>query len=260
MSLKKVLICLTLVAVVAALAVVSGCNVVTGSGKDITLDYDYTDFNMIEAGYAFDVEVTRADSYLVRITIDEALQDYLRVEKSGNTLKITMKPNYAYTNFTHKAVITLPDLYRIDLSGASDGILSGFSSSHEMDFELSGASEIDLSNMKAGDTEFELSGASKVAGSMDMDDARFDLSGASSLRLAGSAEDIVISASGASDVTLGNVPAVNARVELSGASDAEINISGQLDVNLSGASDLKYAGNPRLGSIDISGGSKISQR
>ena len=260
MSVKKILTCLALVAIMSALAVTSGCAVVTGSGKNVTLDWDYTDFNRIEVGYAFDVEVTRADSYLVRITIDDNLQDYLRVSKSGDTLRISLRQNYNYADITRRAVINLPDLYRLELSGASDAVVSGFSTSRDVDFDLSGASKMDLRNVKAGDTEFNLSGASKVTGSMEMDDAKFDLSGASSVKLVGSAQDIVINASGASDVTLPDFPAVNAEVELSGASDADINISGQLDVDLSGASDLKYTGNLRLGSIDITGCSSISQK
>ena len=260
MSVKKILTCLALVAVMAAPIVTSGCNVITGSGKTVTLDWDYADFNRIEVGWAFDIEVTRADTYLVRITIDDNLQDYLRISKSGDTLKINLRQNYNYTNITRRAVINLQDLYRLDLSGASDAVVSGFSASHKVDFELSGASKMDLRNMKAGDTEFELSGASKITGGMEMDDARFNLSGASSAKLAGSAQDVTISASGASDVSLPDFPLVNAEVELSGASDADINISGQLDVDLSGASDLTYTGSPRLGSIDITGGSSISQK
>ena len=260
MLVKKVVTYLVLTVILVTLMITAGCNLVTGSGVNVTLDLDYADFNRIEVGYAFDVEVTRADTYLVRITIDENLQDYLRVSKSGDTLQIGLRQNYHYTGITHRAVINLPDLYRLELSGASDAVVSGFSTSHDMDFDISGASKIDLRDMKAGDTEFNLSGASKVVGNMEMDNVKFDLSGASSLNLAGSAQDVDINASGASHVKLPDFPLANADIGLSGASHADISISGQLDVDLSGASDLKYTGSPRLGSIDITGGSSISQK
>ena len=39
-----------------------------------------------------------------------------------------------------------------------------------------------------------------------------------------------------------------------------INTSGNLDAELSGASELRYSGNPTLGSIEMSGGSTIKSR
>ena len=254
------------VIIVGLLTAVSGCipgigPTVTGSGKLASWDFDYRDFTKIEAGYAFDVDITRADSYLVRITIDDNLYESLDISKQGDTLRIGLKPNYNYMNITRKATINLPDLEKLGLSGASRAkVGSGFSSSHAVDFDLSGASNADISSMKAGNTDFELSGASKASGSIEMADGRFHLSGASSLELEGSANDIDIGASGASHVRLSDFSVVDAEVNLSGASDATINASGRLDGDLSGASKLHYMGNPTLGSISVTGGATISQK
>jgi hypothetical protein len=37
-----------------------------------------------------------------------------------------------------------------------------------------------------------------------------------------------------------------------------VNVGGTLDVDLSGASNLSYFGEPKMGKIDISGGSNLS--
>jgi len=211
-------------------------------------------------GYAFDVDIAKADSYLVRITADDNLYEYLDISKRGDTLHIGLKPNYNYLNITKKAAINLPDLRRLGLSGASKANVRGFSSSHSVDFDLSGASRMDLSNLKTGDAHFGLSGASHVSGGIEMADGRFNLSGASSLELKGSANDVSIEASGASHVKLPNFSVVDVKVNLNGASDATINASGRLDGDLSGASRLYYTGNPTLGSINVSGGSTISRK
>jgi hypothetical protein len=258
-TMKKTIMAAVVLLLITGLLV--GCEgVLTGSGKIATFDMDYDDFTRIEVGYAFDVDITKADSYLVRITIDDNLYEYLNIRKSGDTLHIGLKPNYIYTNITRQAVITLPNLSRLALSGASEAIVSGFSSSHSMDFELSGASQMELSDMKAGDTSLELSGASAVTGSIEIDDGNFDLSGASSIELEGSANDVSIEASGASHVRLPDFSVVDADINLSGASDATMNASGRLDIDLSGGSELNYIGNPKLGSINISGGSTIKQK
>lgn len=247
------------------LTAVSGCipgvgPTVNGSGKLAAWDFDFRDFTKIEAGYAFDVDVVEADSYFVRITIDDNLYEYIDINKQGDTLHIGLKPNYIYMNITRKATINLPDSEKLGLSGASKAKVDRFSSSHAVDFDLSGASNADISSMKAGNTNIELSGASKASGSIEMADGRFSLSGASSLELEGSANDVDIEASGASHVRLSDFSVVDADINLSGASGVTINASGRLDGNLSGGSKLNYIGNPTLGSISASGGSTISQK
>ena len=73
MVIKRILLCLVLIAVAGTIVTISGCEVVTGSGEPITLVMDYEDFERIEIGYAFDVEISRADTYKVHLIIDEAL-------------------------------------------------------------------------------------------------------------------------------------------------------------------------------------------
>jgi len=261
---KRINIAIALI--ISILALINGCipgvgPTITGSGKLADWDFDYRDFTKIEAGYAFSIDIVKADSYLVRITIDDNLYEHLDISKQGDTLYLRLKPNYNYTNVTRKATIHLPDLEKMGLSGASQAdIGSGFSSSHAVDFELSGASRVNIDDMKAGNTNFGLSGASKASGSIEMANGRFDLSGASSLELEGTANDIDVQASGASHVGLADFSVVNADINLSGASDATINASGRLDGNMSGASRITYLGNPTLGSVSASGGSTISQK
>lgn len=266
MATRKTMRYIALIIIISILTFATGCGygfgpTVTGSGKLASWDFDYRDFTKIEAGYAFGIDVVKADTYLVRITIDDNLYEYLDISKQGDTLYLRLKPNYNYISVNRKATINLPDLEKLGLSGASQAdIGSGFSSYHAVDFELSGASKVDIDNMKAGNTNFGLSGASKASGNIEMADGRFDLSGASSLELEGSAKDIDIQASGASHVELPDFSVVDADINLSGASGATINASGRLDGDLSGASRLTYMGNPTLGSVSASGGSTISQK
>ena len=88
---KYKLITIVLVIIIGLLTATSGCipevgATVTGSGKLAAWDFDYRDFSEIEAGYAFDVEIVKADSYLVRITVDDNLYESLDISKQGDTL------------------------------------------------------------------------------------------------------------------------------------------------------------------------------
>jgi hypothetical protein len=259
-NLKKFLLCSILVTIVSITPTISCSEDVTGSGELMTLEMDYEDFERIEVSYGFDVEITSADAYKVNIIIDEILVEYLNVKKSGGTVYIGLKSGYNYMKQIRRAEITLPKLNRLDLSGASEGLISGFSTTSDMSFELSGASHLNIKNLKTGTADLNLSGGSKVIGTIEAERGEFDLSGASDLEISGSAPEISIQASGDSEVKLTDFPTVSADVELSSGSNAEIYVSGKLSIDLSGASKLIYSGDPKLGSIDVSGSSSILQK
>ena len=255
-------ISLVLVAVLVAAVSFSSCIglAITGSGNLDTKEFIYSDFDRIEASNAFELEVTQSSSYSVSITADDNLFDYIQVSKSGETLKIKLKSGRSYHSCTAIAKITMPELRGLDLSGATRGTVSGFSSTENIDLEVSGASSLDLVEISAGDVKFDISGASKVTGDITAGDADFDVSGASTVQLEGSASDIVVDASGASRVKLAAFSINNADVKLSGASSGTVNLDGRLDANLSGASKLEYIGEPTMGTINTSGASTLSKK
>ena len=260
-SMKKIVNYLALMVVLTTLLGTAGCeNSVTGSGEIATWDMDYSDFNKLEIDSTFNVEINRADSYLVRLTIDKKLYEYLKIDQRGDTLRIGLKPNYAYIDTKQQAIINLPDLHRLKLSDASIAFVSGFSVSHSLDFELSDASRLELGHTLAGNSSFLLSNASKVTGSIEMDDGNFRLNDSSSLELEGSADDIKIDAAASSVVTLPDFTVVTADVELSASSSAVINVSSRMDINLSSSSELEYIGSPKLGKLEMSGDSTLNQK
>ena len=259
----------TTVAILAAVLLTSGLlggcigairGAITGSTNLETREYDFSDFTQVEVGGAFEVEIAQSDSYSVKITADDNLFNHIVVSKKGTKLTIRLKWGYSYLSTAQRAMITMPDLYDLRLSGATRGSVQGFSSSHNFTLGLSGASRLDMADMSVGDINLDASGASRISGSIETGDCNFSLSGASRVELAGSGNDADIDASGASKFELADFPINNANVRLSGASSSTINLSGKLDANLSGASTLKYSGNPTLGSIKTSGGSKVSEK
>ncbi len=253
--------CLAGIAIIlAAAGLVSGCDRVIGSGNLETTSYNITDFTEVEVSYAFTVEVSRASSYNVAVTVDSNLVPYLDVRKTGNALHIGFNRPVAIIRSTQRAVITMPDLRRLELSGASKGTITGFQSTNPLTLDISGASSVELVNIKAGDGNFDISGASRISGNATINDGSFDVSGASSLELAGSANDIRGNASGASRLRLEEFAVVDADIEVSGASSAIVNASGRLDVEASGASSVTYVGNPTLGDIDVSGASSVKRK
>ena len=261
---RKAIIPIILVAVLAAAALFSGCGT-NGLGNIVTEEKDFTDFTYVEVEGTFEVEIVQSESFSVIVSADESFFDYVAVSKEGETLRIYLNPRHTFTDFTLqartlKAKITMPALYGLHLSGATKGTVSGFKSPQDFSLDVSGASSLDMDDIEVDDAEFKISGASKVSGSMSADDAEFEVSGASKIELKGSADDIILNASGASKVNLADFPLDDADVKLSGASEVTVNAKGRLDCALSAASSLYFLGNPTMGNISVTGASTIKHK
>jgi len=215
---------------------------ITGSGNVVTREEAFTGFDKVDVSHAFTVDISQGDSFRVVVRVDDNLVEHLEVVKQGDTLKIAMEPDPLRNvrDATMEAEVTMPELTGLELSGASDGAITGFKSSQPLDVKLSGAGSL--------------------RGDIEAGDARFDLSGASSMTLSGSAKDVTIDASGGSVANLADFPVADAAVEASGASAVTVNPSGRLDVGASGASHVYYVGNPTMGKIDTSGASSVERK
>ncbi len=250
--------------ITAALTLVlAGCSIfgiIVGSGKLTSQDYALADFTQVEASHTFNVTITRAAAFSVKVTYDDNLASYLEVSRDGDTLRLGMKPGHQYTSVTLRAEVTMPRLTRLNLSGASKGSAAGFSGD-DLKLDISGASTAELANMTVGGLDVEVSGASTARGAVAASgNARLEASGASTIELTGKAQDATIGASGASHANLPDFIVRNADVNLSGASTGAVNLTGTLSGDLSGASHLDYYGTPTLGNVKTSGASSISKK
>jgi len=254
------------VAVLVVTLLISGLSVgcqevgvigVKGSGNLETQNFNFSDFTRVDIGSAFEVNIVQSDSYDVSITTDDNLFKYIQVSKVGETLKIGLKMAQ-YIDINTRAEISMPQLRGLELSGATYGTVSGFSSTESLDVELSGASSLDLAEMSAGDVKFNIFGASKVTGKIVANDTKFNIEGASIAQLEGSASGMTVDAEGSSRVELSDFTVENVAIKLSGASTGTVNVYGRLDADLGEASKLSYIGEPTIGTIKTSGASTLS--
>ena len=231
----------------------------TGKRNVVTRKMDFTDFTNVEVGSCFRVDIKRTDSHSVTISGNEEVFDYVNVAKSGNTLKISIKPLTFFTRPNLQAGIAMPKLNKLRLGGAATCTVSGFSSDDAFDLNVSGSSVLHV-DIEAGKTKVEVSGAGRLRGKMKLADAEFTLSGASRAELSGAANNVVLSAWGASRLDLADFILNDTGINLKGASEASVTVNGKLDMDLSSGSRLYYSGNPTMGKINVSGASTLSQR
>ena len=209
-----------------------------GSGHLETRVLGFSDFNRVEAGPAFRIEIARSDSYSVSIIADDNLIDEIEVSRSGEALVIGLTSGgHEFT--TLRAEITMPELYGLELYAATTCTVAGFESTHDFDATLTAAST--------------------VTGDMTVGDAYFNVSAASRVEISGSGRDIVVEACAASVTDFADFPVNNADVTLTGASQGTVNLDGTLDANLSSASTLEFLGKPAMGDIRTSGASTLKK-
>jgi hypothetical protein len=264
---RALLLAVALVALVVSVVVLAaGCDMpstgglgqVGGSGNLVTRTYDFSGFTRVEVGSGFDVTIDYADSPLVSVTVDGNLvEEHLKVELDGDTLRIGLASLWQYHDVTLKATVTLPSLAGLEASGASTLTASGFASGDPLDLGASGASTVTLSGVRAGNVTADVSGASRVEGELEAQELGGDVSGASTVTLTGAASRLTLGASGGSRFDLPELTAQDAELELSGGSRGTVLVTGSLSVDASGGSRVEYAGSPQLGSIDTSGGSAV---
>ena len=159
-----------------------GIGGLTGSGTPVTETKSITGFTSVSAAMGFNVEITESSSYSVRVTVDDNVVDKLRVTKIGDTLSIALDPG-TYTRMTLRAVVTMPDIEGLELSGGSHVDAEG--SAGDLTVDASGGSTLDLENFPVHDASIGFSGGSSGTISLDGNlDA--DVSGGSRLWYIGS--------------------------------------------------------------------------
>ncbi len=222
--------------------VLAAPNAIIGSGRTASRDYPVDGFNAVDVSSAFKVTLVQGDAYKVTVTADDNLLDYVSVKKQGSTVYISMDVR-SFTSFRSRrqeASITIPELTGVRLSGASQASMSGFNAVDRFDAELSGAS--------------------KLEGSVQATAISLEASGASHYSIEGRGTSLSLRNSGASVAELGRLAVDRASVDLSGASRATVNARSGLDYDLSGASRLDYSGQPAIGSARANGASRASRQ
>ncbi len=200
-------------------------------------DYDLRDFESVDVGGAFYVEIKQDINFKVQLECDEKYMDKIDIHMHGNDLKIKSKSMNISSGDVIKVFVNLPILKNLECSGASDMKLIGM--------------EQDKMNV-------ETSGASSLRGDLDVKEIQIDASGASSVGLSGRAQKMSLYLSGASEfLGKGFLISDEFLADFSGASSANCQVEGDMFVKLSGASKLEYHGSGDIIKQETSGASSI---
>ena len=215
----------------------SCCSEDPGPIQETRKDYALVDFDRLEMGSAFNIEVEQGNAFRVSVKGDRRNIDDLNVYKNGSTLVVEFDDDGNRHHDTYVS-ITMPSLKGVNFSGASVSKIRGFESDEDLDFYLSGAS---ISQLDVNYREVDLV-----------------VAGASSLVLFGSGDQFNAEISGASTFKAFDYPVREAVIDISGASEGKVAVTEELKVTAGGASTVLYRGNPSIIS-NTSGASTVQK-
>jgi hypothetical protein len=208
---------------------------ITGSGNLITQDFDFTGFETVDAGSNFKVTVRRGDAFSVKVTSDDNVADILKVTSGRGKLTLGVKPGaYSMNNVTMKAEVTLPALTTV--IGRANAVVT---------FE----------RFVPGRFTLNLSGNAIVEGEIHTGKLDLDADGNGQARVRGVADSVNLRGKGNAILTLGELAAKQANVDLNNNAMATVQASQSLDYTLNGNAGLAYSGGAQLGKQQARGNS-----
>jgi hypothetical protein len=202
-------------------------------------------FNGIEASGAVSLYLSQGTEQGVAVSAGESkYNSKIKTEVKNGVLRISVEGGvwngFNWTNRKLKAYVTVTDLSRLDISGASYASISGA--------------------LKSDNLKLDISGASEVKGIINANRLNVDISGASVARLAGTAKNASIDASGACKINSYELSIENCKASSSGASNIKVTVTGELSADASGGSNIYYKG-PGVGKVlNASAGASIKNR
>ena len=240
-------------------------------------------FNKIRVSSAISLYLSQGNTQAVAVSSeDNKVTDRIITEVKNGVLKIYVENGawngWNWGNKHLKAYVTFTTLEVLDATGACSVELTDPINVGDFKLILSGASNM-KGSIKGSNLNFDLngastgriginatslimseSGASTFKGDISAAKTNFDINGASTADIDGTTTDLTINASGASNFRGGDLQAVSCKIEATGASSANINVSKTIDATASGASSIHYSGGASLSNVDVSGSSTVKKR
>jgi hypothetical protein len=199
-----------------------GARQVRGNGVSSTQQRNVSDFTQVEVAGQLDVVLAQGPSN-VRVVTDENLQEYVVVERQGNTLYVHTRSN---TNLRPKAglkvYVTAPDYRGLQVNGSGDVTGQG--------------------RITGRDLRIEVTGSGSVALDLDMPRISTQITGSGETRLTGATRVFESEINGSGSVLAYGLLSEETKVNIHGSGDAEVFASKRLGIDIAGSGDVSYKG------------------
>lgn len=197
------------------------------NGKTITKTIKQTPIYVIHNNSLVDIEFTNAiPKNTVHIKGDQSAVDMLGVSFDNGSIKFdTKKKKTVFANHL-KIQIHAPEVKKLILSGAANVTEDNHPFLEDLTIDVGGVGDVAVS-VKNNETIVRAAGAGNV-------------------NIKGQTHLLTLSTSGVGNVDAKALHTVNAKVSVSGAGNAILNVKENLNIGMSGTGNIKYKDYPNL--------------
>lgn len=207
-----------------------------GNGNVIEEKREVKSFDIIKVQKGINLYITQGSPASLVVKADENLMENIITKVDGNTLYLDVQGSIRKVK-AMDVYVTLGNLKELHASGGSDVYAE--------------------SGLKAGELKLFCSGGSDTKMKLDAETLYCETSGGSDAVLSGKANKLSVKSSGGSDFNGKGLEVVSCKIHTSGASDAWVFVTGEIEMEASGASDIHHKGGAKVISSKASGGSDI---
>lgn len=175
---------------------------VTCKGPVITKELNLSGFDAITVNGSSDMELFQGESFQVLVKANEEVFDYIDYKVEDGVLILETKDLVNIRAEEYDVTITLPVLKELIVNGAADvDIKKGYAASENLNVQVNGAGDFDLSGIAVPSLSFTLNGAGDIeADGLDVDILSVAVNGAGDIDVSGKAGKASFRVSGAGDI------------------------------------------------------------
>ncbi len=216
-----------------------GCLNEEGSIVSRTVDFDEVDGFELTAGMNLTIK-EGADQEIIIESYDNIIDDLVDGSRVNNgILKFEYDSRCVNVDEDVEIYATVSALKKVKVSGSSSVRTDGvFQNIDDLELKVSGSGNF---KMDLGD---------------NMGEVKIDVSGSGDFELSGTAASQDIEISGSGDVENFELITQDAKIEINGSGDCQINVENTLEIEISGSGDVCYRGDASVTS-DVSGTGNI---
>lgn len=208
----------------------------TGNGNVVEQERAVGNFDVIKVQKGIDLYITQGSPAALTVKADENILDQIITRVDGKTLYLDVQGSVRNAR-AMDVFVTLENLSELHASGGSDVFAED--------------------GLKLKELKLFCSGGSDTRMAIEAETLHCNTSGGSDAVLSGKVNELIVESSGGSDFDAKKLEAVKCKIRASGASDAWVFATGEIDIEASGASDIHYKGGAKKISSKASGGADI---